>query len=128
MAVGGKAREITDINMTPMIDILLVLIVIFIIVQPLLQKSIDIQVPIDDENPESNPPPMIVLEMEPGRYTVNTQPVSREQLAARLFDIYSDRPDKLLFIKANPTLTFEEVMWAMDTARGSGVEVLGAMF
>jgi biopolymer transport protein ExbD len=119
----------SEINVTPMIDVLLVLLVIFIIVQPMLQLSIDVQLPKENEEETTAPPlPPIVLEIRPGpSYALNTQPVAPNGLAQRLADVYGARPDKVLFVKADGSVPFSMVIQAMDIARGAGVEVLGAV-
>jgi biopolymer transport protein ExbD len=128
MATGGGGRTMADPNMTPMIDVLLVLLVIFILAQQVLQRSIDIQLPVDKEDPEVAGPPPIVLELGTGgAMFLNKQYVPANQLEARLIQVYSDRPDKLLFIKALKDVTYGEVLRVMDIAKGSGVEILGAM-
>jgi biopolymer transport protein ExbD len=130
--VGQKAgTNMSEINMTPMIDVLLVLLVIFIITQPMLQLSIDVQLPKENQEETTAPPlPPIVLEITAaGTYTLNTQPISggMEGLAQRLSTVYGQRPDKVLFIKAASNVQFGTVIGALDVARGAGVEVLGAV-
>lgn len=129
IAMGSSGRSgISDINMTPMIDVLLVLLVIFMIAQPLLQKTIDVQVPKERPDQQNDPSQQIVLEIKSGGiYEVNTERVAEERLQARLQEIYSARPDKILFVKAAPDILYQDVIEAMDAARGAGVEVLGAV-
>ena len=128
ISMGNTGRsEVADINMTPMIDVLLVLLVIFMIAQPLLQKSIDVQLPVDKAE-SATPSARIVLEIDgAGGMTINTKAVAVEQLASRLTEIYRDRPDKVLFVKADPDVEYQTVIGALDAARAAGVEVLGAV-
>jgi biopolymer transport protein ExbD len=129
MGTGGKkGGAMNDINMTPMIDVLLVLLVIFMIMQPMLQRSIDIQLPVEKDEPTAPSVPPIVLEVFPGgQYLLNKSPVPAAMLAARMLEVYSNRPDRVLFVKADGAVTYGEVLMVMDIARGAGVEVLGAV-
>jgi biopolymer transport protein ExbD len=125
---AGKAKTMADPNMTPMIDVLLVLLVIFILAQQVLQRSIDVQLPVDKENPEESSLAPIVLEIDvSGAMFLNKTYVSEAQLPAMLTQVYSDRSDKLLFIKALKGVTYGDVLAVMDVAKGAGVTLLGAM-
>jgi biopolymer transport protein TolR len=126
---GGGTSLQNEINVTPMIDVLLVLLIIFMMVIPMSRKAIDLQLP--DPNPDdtqSGPPPsQIVLEVLPGNvFRINSEPVARAQLPRRLKEIYDPRPDKIIFVKGDPTVKYHEVIYAMDVARGAGVKVIGA--
>jgi len=117
-----------DINVTPMIDVLLVLLIIFMMVIPMSRKAIDLQLP--DPSPSDTPqgpqPSQIVLEVLPNNvFKINTEPVEPARLAARLKEIYDPRPEKIIFVKGDEKVKYSEVIHAMDLARGAGVKVIG---
>jgi biopolymer transport protein TolR len=130
MAGGGgdiRGGLSSEPNVVPMIDILLVLLIIFMITQPLSRMALDVQVPPPDTPATTRPPPsQIVLELfDDGGYAINGQPVPRDQLDTQIHAIYDQRPAKLLFIKAGPNRIYQDVIEAMDVARGAGVQIIG---
>jgi biopolymer transport protein TolR len=128
MSVGGKAGLTNEPNVVPMIDILLVLLIIFMIMQPMMRRTVDLQLPdptpaVAPANAVSN---QIVLEVLPnGAFAINKEQVTKENLPTRLKGIYEGRPDKIMFVKGDPTVKYQDVIWAMDVARGAGVIVIG---
>ena len=127
MSAGGARGLTNEINVTPMIDVLLVLLIIFMLVVPMSRKAIDLQLPDPSEQQQSsNPPPQIVLEVLPNNgFAVNKEPLTRANLAARLKEIYDGRPEKIIFVKGDPKVKYADVIFAMDVARGAGVKVIG---
>ena len=128
MSVGNASSGLTnEPNVVPMIDVLLVLLVIFMLLVPMNRRVIDLQLP--DPNPvltDKPDPDQIVLEVIPGGvYKINSQPVARAALETELHTIYDNRPSKIIFIKGDTTLAYQEVMSAFDVARGAGVRVIG---
>jgi biopolymer transport protein TolR len=124
---GGSSGLTNEINVTPMIDVLLVLLIIFMMVIPMSRKAIDLQLP--DPTPDASdagpPPSQIVLEVLPGDvFKVNTQPVAKSELQKKLKEIYDPRPDKIIFIKGDPAVKYSDVIAAMDAARGAGVKII----
>jgi len=127
MASGSGEGVNSEINVTPMIDVLLVLLIIFMIIQPLNRQTIPIQVPPPQTaTPSSAPSTQIVLELrDDGTYAINGQLVPKDQLDAQIHSIYDARPVKLLFVKPGLNRIYQDVIEAMDVARGAGVLVIG---
>ena len=129
MSAGDSNTGLTnEPNVTPMIDVLLVLLIIFMMVIPMSRKAIDTMLP--DPNPVVTPPStqpdQIVLEVLPnGQFSLNKNPIQKDALFARLKDTYNGRPDKIIFIKGDTAVQYKDVIFAMDQARGAGVLVIG---
>src|SRR2546430_2269546 len=122
-STGGGDGLSSDINVTPLIDVLLVLLIIFMITQPMSRKAFDVQVPPkQQQKAKEKPSSQIVLELKAdGSYAINGQPYALTQLD----QAFHPRPAKLLFVKAAPNRKYGEVMQAMDIAHGAGVQVIG---
>jgi biopolymer transport protein TolR len=129
MSAGDSNTGLTnEPNVTPMIDVLLVLLIIFMMVIPMSRKAIDTQLP--DPTPVVAPPTVtpdqIVLEVLPnGQFSLNKTPIQKAELFNRLKTTYNGRPDKVIFVKGDTAVTYADVVFAMDQARGAGVLVIG---
>ena len=130
MASGGRRGGVMgEINMTPMIDVLLVLLIIFMVVQQGMQRGLSVQVPPPREADAPSPAPQpesLVLEVEPGgRYLLNRQPVAQHRLAETLAGVFAERERKVLFVKGAGEVPYGEVVGAVDASRAAGVQVVG---
>lgn len=128
IAVGTGKGPKSDINITPYIDILLVLLIIFMVIQPRKKHDLDVRVP-QPPPPEAQrtvDPTTIVVSINADRtLLINQEPVTIDTLGARLFEIYSARANKNMFIKGDPQLLYGEVVKIIDIAKGAGVGDIG---
>lgn len=127
MAISTESRaSFSDINVTPMIDVLLVLLIVFMI---LTRDRYTIRSPVSPAVPVTTPAPsQLVLELpDGGGFRLNGQPIPDAMLETQIAAAFELRPAKLLFVDAGGDRTYQEVIEAMDRARGAGVQVVALM-
>src|SRR6476661_3561819 len=112
-------------NVTPFLDVLLVLLILFMFLCLNQQRAIMAQLP-DPSARRTDAAPAIVLEVKPNaNYAINTEPVAGPQLAARLRAIYAGRPTKTIVVRGAPGVRYQDVVTAVDIAKGAGVIAVG---
>ena len=131
MSVGGGGGVKSDINMTPMIDVLLVLIIIFMVITPLTPKGLEAIVP--QPPPPGTPPSQsdtrtVVVTVDGNHHLqINQEDSDYDKLGGRLEDIFKTRAERVVFVKGDPDLDFASVARAIDIAKGAGIDKIGLM-
>jgi biopolymer transport protein ExbD len=129
--MGGGSGPKSDINMTPMIDVLLVLIIIFMVITPLTPKGLEALIP-QPPPPNSKPSEadqrtVVVTVNKDHSMEVNTEPISEPLLQKRLEDIFKTRAERIMFVKGDPDLEYQYVARVIDIGHGAGVDRIGLM-
>jgi len=130
---GNKGGAIADMNVVPLIDILLVLLIIFMVITPLTPKGLDTLVPQPNPNQQQNQElenkTVVVQVLMQGRVCcllkINQEDATWDSLGKRLEDIFKDRADKIAFVKGDSDVMFQEVARAIDVMRGAGIDKVG---
>jgi biopolymer transport protein TolR len=134
-SVGGGGGYSSDINMTPMIDILLVLLIIFMVIVPVTPKGLDALVPQPPKDPTKQPPPTdrtIVVQVfyHPGAaptYKINETDYAKSELLPKLTEIYSNRAERVMFVRGDDDVNFAYIAEVIDIGRAASVDHIGLM-
>jgi biopolymer transport protein TolR len=126
MRLGRGGGPTSEINVTPMIDVLLVLLIIFMVVQREMQRGVPVQVPAPDVVRSPDDPDRVVLQVgSDGAYLLNRTPVAPGELEATLRRVYDARARKVLFVDGSASASYSHVIRAVDASRRAGIEIVG---
>ena len=129
MAVGGRKGVKSEPNIVPLIDILLVLLIIFMVITPLVPKGLDALVPQPNPKKDVQQPEdvrtVVVSVSTGGQIKINQDPVTKDQLGARLTEIFKTRAERVMFVKGEPDILFGDVAEVIDIAKGAQIDKVG---
>ena len=128
MRLGNSEELQAEINVTPLVDVVLVLLVIFMVVTPLLKQEVPIELPLAENSQATKDLTQLTLTLATdGGVLLNNQPMLREALTTQLQAIYAERPDKTIFLEADRHLSYGQVVDVMDDCKAAGVATIGVI-
>lgn len=123
---SGNNGSISQINVTPLVDVMLVLLVIFMVTAPILQQGVSVQLPRVQASGLTGEEQQLVVSLTPeGEVYLNDTPLGLEELGPKLVAILQERPDRQVFLRADQSVRYGEVMQVIARVKGAGVERLG---
>jgi biopolymer transport protein TolR len=127
MDVGAKTGPKSEINVTPLVDVMLVLLIIMMLVAPMLQQGIPVNLPLatnTESKPENEQQTVLSIDAQ-DKFYVNAMPVSKDEMATRIKDALEQKTERIVLIKGDMDASYRAIMNAMDDLRKAGIEDIG---